>query len=259
MDLRGMVDIHSHILPGIDDGAQDWDQALAMCRMALSHGITTMVATPHIIAEVFENTPEVILGRCEALQKRLEAQGMGLKILPGSETHLDMRVLEWSHNSSLLTLNHGRYLLLELPTALFPPHLERFTDRLMERGVIPIIAHAERNVGVQADPNKLYPLVRRGVLTQITAQSLTGGFGRGAKRGAEILLRCHLCHVIATDAHSTTGRPPVLAAGVERACAIVGDELAHAMVTSIPAAVIHNEAVHVPLAERYQRRFSWFG
>jgi len=168
-------------------------------------------------------------------------------------------VLEWLQNGSLLTLNHGRYLLLELPMALFSPHLEPFIDRLLEQGVIPIIAHAERNLGVQANPNKLHPLVQRGVLTQITAQSLTGGFGRSARRCADILLRCHLCHVIATDAHSTTGRPPILVAGVERAQAVVGDELAHAMVTSIPAAIVHNELVHIPPPERYQRRFGWFG
>jgi protein-tyrosine phosphatase len=259
MEREGMVDIHSHILPGLDDGARDWDQTLAMCQMALSDGITTMVATPHILAEVFENTPEGIRERFEELQKRMEREVMGLTTLPGSETHLDLRILDWLKDGSLQTLNRGRYLLLELPTTVFPPGLDRFLDRLLEGGIIPVIAHPERNLGVQADPNKLYPLVQRGVLAQVTAQSLTGEFGRQAGRCADILLRCHLCHVIATDAHSTTGRPPRLQAGVEKASAVVGSALACAMATSIPAAIVRNEPVQVPPPARYQPRFRWFG
>lgn len=254
-----MVDIHSHILPGIDDGPPNWEQALAMCRMALAQGIRTMAATPHILAEIFENTPEIIRERFEELQKRLEAEAIGLTIRPGSETHLDLRVLDWQRDGSLQTLNHSRYLLLELPTALFPPHLEPFIDRLLERGVVPVIAHPERNLGVQANPNKLYPLVERGVLVQITAQSVTGEFGRDAKRCADILLQCDLCHVIATDAHSTTGRPPILRAGVQKASDVVGPMRAHAMVTSIPAAILRNEPVQVPAPKLYQRRSRWFG
>jgi protein-tyrosine phosphatase len=258
MDTWGMVDIHAHILPGLDDGPRDWQAALDMCQVALSQEISTIVATPHIMAEVFDNSAETILPRLEELQKRLTNAGIDLTVLPGSEVHLDVRILEWLKNGRVLTLNRGRYLLLELPTAIFPPYLEQFSDHLLASGVVPVIAHAERNLSVQTDPNQLYPLVQRGVLAQITAQSLTGDFGRSALRCAEILLQCRLCHVIATDAHSTTGRPPIIEAGVEKAQTLVGPLQAYAMVTSIPGAIVRNEPVDVDSPERYLRRFGWF-
>jgi protein-tyrosine phosphatase len=258
MDAWGMVDIHAHILPGLDDGPRDWQTALDMCQMALSQEISTIVATPHIMAEVFDNTPEAILLRLAELQKRLTDAGIDLTILPGSEVRLDVRILEWLKNGRVLTLNRGRYLLLELPTEIFPPYLEQFSSHLLASGVVPVIAHAERNLGVQADPNRLYPLVQRGVLAQITAQSLTGDFGRHAQHCAEILLQCQLCHVIATDAHSTTGRPPLIEAGMEKAQMLVGPLQAYAMVTSIPEAMVRNEPIGVDPPERYQRRFGWF-
>ena len=253
-----MVDIHAHILPGLDDGPRDWHTALAMCQMAFSHGISTIVATPHITAEGFNNSPETILPRLAELRKHLTNEGIDLTILPGSEVRLDARLLEWLKDGRVLTLNRGSYLLLELPTEIFPPYFELFCDQLLASGVVPVVAHAERNLGVQADPNRLYPLVQRGVLAQITAQSLTGGFGRLALRCAEILLQCRLCHVIATDAHSTTGRPPLIEAGVEKAQALVGPLRAYAMVTAIPQAMVCNEPLDVDPPEWYRRRFGWF-
>jgi protein-tyrosine phosphatase len=135
-----MIDLHSHILPGLDHGARDWDEALEMCRIAVDDGITTMAATPHV-SEIYPNSIESILEAVEELQQRLEDAGLPLEIVGGGDYHIRPDLAR----GNVLTLNeNGRYFLLEFPYHVIPPNSEYFVEILVKRGIVPIVTHPER-------------------------------------------------------------------------------------------------------------------
>jgi len=242
-----VIDLHSHILPGLDDGASTWEDALQMARMAVEDGIHTMVASPHLfqhryinLAEV--NRPEAIFEKISEFRQKLEAEGLALEILPGCDFPLSYEGLQLLEDNQVLTINDGkRYLLLEFPDSSLPPATEEICFRLNSKGIIPIITHPERHLIFQEMPNKLRRLIDLGCLVQVTGGSLTGGFGRGVARVAREMLRKGYCHVLASDAHNTRGRPPLLSKAVEEASSNVGRDKALAMVTTTPEKIIKGE------------------
>ncbi len=255
-----MIDLHAHILPYLDDGPKEWTQAVHMCKIAAQDGISTIVATPHILPGIYEYPPQVILQKIELLENLLQQEGITVGILPGSEIHVDPDLVSKLTAKQLLSINQTSYILLEFSFTLLPPSVEQFMQHLLSHHIIPIIAHAERNAEIQNDPNRLYSLTKQGALVQVTAMSLTGEFGKAAKKCGEILLQHKLCHIIASDAHSPHRRPPLLTPGVEAAAQLIGAEEALAMVTTIPQAVIKGEQIPVPPPELYNpaRRWSFF-
>jgi protein-tyrosine phosphatase len=252
-----MIDLHTHILAGLDDGPQEWKQAVQMCAVAYQDGIRTIVATPHILPGLFDYPPHVILEKIQHLQTLLAQEGIAVTILPGSEIHVDPDLRRKVEEKQVLSLNQTAYILLEFSFAKLPPAVEQTITQLVTQGIIPIIAHAERTVEIQKDPNKLHALVNRGAFTQVTAMSLTGEFGKAAQKCGEILLQHNLCHIIASDAHSPYRRPSRLSPGVEVAAKLIGEERARAMVTTIPQAVLKGEQITAPLPEIYTARRSW--
>jgi protein-tyrosine phosphatase len=215
-----MIDLHAHILPGLDDGAPDLGEALSMAWLAVEDGIVSLVATPHVTGDHYRTDRTTILSAVEQLNNHLDKYQIPLKILPGAEYRLEPDLPERLARGELLTLNDGgRYLLVELPAAFVPPYTERVLYELQLQGVTPIIAHPERNASFCRRPDLLQALVSRGVPAQVTAGSLTGMFGREAVRMAFYFLECGLAHFVASDAHSSVGRTPVLSpalAEVER-------------------------------------------
>ncbi|SHJ32989.1 tyrosine-protein phosphatase [Desulfofundulus thermosubterraneus] len=215
-----MIDLHAHILPGLDDGAPDLGEALSMAWLAVEDGIVSLVATPHVDGSRYRTGREAILSAVEQLNGQLNKYEIPLKILPGAEYLLEPDLPDSLARGDLLTLNDGgRYLLVELTAAFVPPYTERVLYELQLQGITPIIAHPERNVSFCRRPDLLRTLVSRGVPAQVTAGSLTGMFGREAARAAFYFLEHGLAHFVASDAHSSTGRTPVLSpalAEVER-------------------------------------------
>jgi protein-tyrosine phosphatase len=244
-----MIDIHSHILPGIDDGARDLEEALEMARLAVADGIRVMVATPHLFKHKSVdldaiNEKSVILEHIDKFRDRLAAEGIALEILPGCDVPLSADTLRLLVEDRVLTVNDGkRYLLLELPHFSIPPTLEDICFRLQSLGLTPIITHPERQPIIQERPERLGRLVDLGCLAQLTAGSLTGGFGRGIARVSRQLVKKGYIHLLASDAHNTRGRPPMLSQAVSVLSKLVGPEQARGMVTQTPEKIIKGESV----------------
>jgi len=254
-----MIDIHCHILPGVDDGAKTLEESLEMCRMAAADGVTTIVGTPHQHDGVYNTPSATILAKVELLNAALKQAQIPLTILPGADVYIDVNTQEKIANGEIMTINRTkRYFLLEFPSHTLPANIENMVFNLMLKNIVPVLTHPERIGEVQQHPNRIYDLVSLGVLSQITAMSLTGGFGRHAQKCAKLLVEHNLAHIIASDAHSIDSRPPILSKGVKEAAKIVGNDAAQAMVTTIPQRVISGQPVEdleapVPIRRR------WFG
>jgi len=254
-----MIDIHNHMLPGIDDGAQDWDQALTMARMAVEDGIEGVVCTPHCISGLFPNDRSSVLQAVKTLREKLAAHEIPLDVYPGSELRLDFELLGKINSGKVLTLNDtGRYVLIELPTEVLPPNLEHFFWELQSRHITTVLAHPERNAALIHDPAQLNSWVEMGVLTQITASSLGGRFGTAIQQFAVSLIEHQMVHLIATDSHGTRRRTPRLSKGYGLAREIVGEDMAQEMVNGIPKRILEGETVVPPCPIPLTGRKSWF-
>jgi len=264
-----MIDIHCHILPAVDDGPDTIEKSLRMAKAAVDDGIKTVVATPHAqpvslnrqYEVVYKLSPDKILEEVEQFNRALDEGGISLTVLPGSDVHIDYTLPDDIKNRKVMTVNNNnRYILLELPAFGLPRNLTDLIWKLKLSGITPVISHPERNEAVQEDVNILYDLIIQGALIQITAMSLTGGFGKKAQKCAVTLLNHNLAHVIASDAHSVGRRPAVLSRAVETAGKIIGHSHALQMVTGIPEKIIKGEhfPVHEP-EEKKHRFFAWSG
>lgn len=206
-----MIDIHCHILPGIDDGPKNWAESLKMAQIACKDGIRKIVATPHYIKGSYEPPVKEVLSLTKELNERIKKEGLQLEILPGMEVYMDPELPEWVKNEKVLTFNNERkYILIEFPPDSMSPQSERVFYELRLQGIMPILAHPERNEVIMKDPQKLFPFVEKGLLTQVTASSLHGHFGSGCRDTADFLLNHNMAHFIASDAHFVPGRMPEL-------------------------------------------------
>jgi protein-tyrosine phosphatase len=258
-----MIDLHSHILPGIDDGARDWDETLRMCRMAAEDGVETLAATPHIVEGLYPNETPQIAARLDELRSRLSAidGGGSPEVILGAEVRVGANLVERLAAGAIPTLNGRSYLLLELPYDILPPGLDRLIFQLKVRGITPIIAHPERNLRIQQQPELLAPLIHSGVLVQLTAMSVTGEFGERVRACSETILRGRMAHLLASDAHNAAKRPPRLTGGVEAAAKLIGREAAEAMVSGTPRKVLEGLPVEIPspgIEEKGRSRGWWF-
>jgi len=272
-----MIDLHAHILPDLDDGAETVEEALEMCRVSYKDGTKTIVATPHILPGIYENDRSTILSKLQELNEAIKKFGVEssefrvknfdsttqrpndlitqlpndsmtkLKILPGADVHFSSDILQRLEKKEIVTVNdQGRYLMVEFAFQGIPYQAEEVLFQLLTKGIIPIISHPERNMEIGQRPQRYYEMIRMGCLGQVTAMSLTGEFGPGVRRIAQKLLTNRLIHIIASDAHSTDGRPPILSAAMKAAEKIVGKEEAYKMVTDYPQAVLDGKKPNVP-------------
>ncbi|MES9665973.1 tyrosine-protein phosphatase [Bacillus nitratireducens] len=202
-----MIDLHCHILPGIDDGAQTVTDSLAMAQKAVQEGIHTIVATPHHQNGKYVNERTSIIHQVKQLNDELQQNEIPLKILPGQEVRLYGDLLEDYEVGKIVTLNEtDKYILIEFPSNHVPRYAEQLLYELRVKGMIPIIVHPERNAELIERPDKLYNFVSKGALTQVTAASLLGNFGKKIKKFSLQLVEHNLTHMIASDAHNTTFR-----------------------------------------------------
>ncbi len=245
-----MVDIHTHILPGLDDGAKSLAEALEMARIAVADGVSALAATPHVVSGLYDNPPELIREEVDVLNRYLAEEGIPLPILPGAEYRLEPDLPQRLNQGQLVTINDtGRYLLVELPFSLVPDHTEQILYEIQLQGVVPIIAHPERNPGLIRNPERLFRLVQRGVLAQVTTSSIQGRFGKTVKRTALNMLETGTAQVVASDAHSTRGRSPATAAAAQEIEARGGAEFAQTVLSINPRRIIAGEMVEPVLPE----------
>jgi protein-tyrosine phosphatase len=236
----GMVDLHCHILPGVDHGPATIDESIEMARVAVADGVGTVVATPHVNFE-FPTTPEAIRRGVELLSRRLRDEGIDLVVLPGGDYQLTPELL--SGREPIVTVGDaGRHFLLELPSNTLLPNLPDIIRRFVDRGLVPIVTHPEREVYLMRKPGHVAAMAKAGGLVQVTAGSLLGDFGDGARQSAEVLVKEGLCTVIASDAHWAAVRPPVLSAARERLDQLGGSGTADRLTRDAPAGIIRGEA-----------------
>lgn len=240
-----VIDIHSHILPEIDDGARSLEEAVEMARIAAEDGIEYMVSTPHMYNGLSHNPePSEILERVAALNEAINNPD-GLKILPGNEVHVSHDIAEQARNNRVTKINQRNYMLVEFPQLTVPVGADELFYKLLIQGVRPILVHPERNGQIQADPAIVAKYVQRGVYIQVTAMSVTGEFGPLARATAERLLRHNCVHFLATDMHRTKSRPPILSRGRDAAALVIGAAKAAVLVEDNPRAVINGETLRV--------------
>lgn len=234
-----MIDIHTHILPGFDDGARDWDAAVEMARGAVADGIGSLVATPHIYEGLEFISPRTILDKTAEFQKILEQRGIPLRVFPGSEVHLALDTPDQLRAGNLLTIadNH-RYLLVEMPFGALPRYTDEVLFQLQLDGVTPVIAHPERNEEFRKNPDRLVALIRKGCLAQVTGGSLRGNFGRNVEHSARQMVTSHLVQIIASDGHAPDRRRIRMASARELAGRLVGEPEATAMTVSRPNLIV---------------------
>ncbi|MGM7634667.1 tyrosine-protein phosphatase [Bacillus sp. Hm123] len=220
-----MIDLHCHILPRLDDGAESNASSLSMAKMAEKQGITKIVATPHHKNSIYENKKIDILLHVANLNYELRNAGINVEILPGQEIRMYGEFIEDFENGELLTVGgNSEYVLIEFPSGYIPQYAEKLLFDLQMKGLLPIIVHPERNQEILEHPDKLYKLVKNGALTQVTASSYIGYFGKRIRRLTEQLIEANLAHFIASDAHNTTTRPFHLAEAYERLQLQMGDD-----------------------------------
>lgn len=200
-----MVDIHCHILPGIDDGAKNLEDSLIMAKEAEREGIHTIIATPHLNSQ-YDNRKKSINGKVDELNQALKMHGINVRILPGQEPRIYGELLDDIEKDDIQTLNNSYYLFIEFPTNHVPRYTEKLLFDVQMKGFTPIIVHPERNSELIERPEVLYKFVEKGALTQVTASSLCGYFGKNIKNFSIQLIEANLTHFIASDAHNVVNR-----------------------------------------------------
>jgi protein-tyrosine phosphatase len=255
-----MIDLHSHILYDLDDGALTIHESLAMAQMAAEDGVRVIAATPHSPASTASRaySPALIRERIDQVNAALAAEGLPIEVVAGTEIAFEPGVVERLRRGEVLAYGRSRAILLELARNMFVPSFEDVVFALQIAGYRVVLAHPERIVEVQHDPNRLLPLIERGVLMQITAEALIGKQGELLRATAETLLMHGMAHVIASDAHGVPPRrSPRLAAARERAAELIGGEAAQALVTAVPAALLYDQPLRLapprPVTQRHGR------
>ena len=257
------TDIHCHVLPGIDDGAKGEREAIAMAEAAWQDGAATVIATPHQLGGNAHVTPATIRAAVESLNAALARAGIGLQVLPGADVRIEPELPGLLRRGEVVTLaDRGRHVLLELPHDVYFP-LDDLLASLAKQGLTGVLSHPERNKGMQARLETVEEVVRAGGLIQITAGSLTGGFGRSAKKMAEWCVRKRLVHFVASDAHDTTRRPFGLTEARDAVAALADAELADRVVCENPGRLadgleISSRASSRAASRPPSRRQGWF-
>ncbi|HRF43388.1 MAG TPA: capsular biosynthesis protein [Candidatus Competibacteraceae bacterium] len=235
-----MIDLHCHLLPGIDDGAPDLATSLDMARIAIADGITVTACTPHIYPGLYENTGSAIRQAVVELQIQFNAADIPLKITHGADTHLTPDLVTRLRQGQVPSLHDSRYFLLEPPHHIAPPRLAETVFELLAADYVPVITHPERLSWIEDHYMIFIDLVRQGAWLQVTAGSLSGRFGKSARYWGERLLDEGWVHILATDAHGVDRRPPLLAEGWQAAERWVGTEEAAHLVTTRPQGILDN-------------------
>lgn len=253
-----MYDLHSHLLPGIDDGAPDLATALTMARLAVAGGVKVQACTPHILPGVYNNSGPQIRLAVARLQEALDQEGIALRLVAGADVHLVPDVVGGLRSGHLLTLADSRYVLIEPPHHVPPARLVEMFFNILVAGFQPILTHPERLAWIRPNYGLIEQLATGGVWMQLTASSLLGAFGREPKYWSERMLNEGKAHILASDCHDAGRRPPNLLEGFSHASAALGETEAKHLVVTRPLCVLANQAPNMvppPLANGVRPEF----
>ncbi|PRX35687.1 protein-tyrosine phosphatase [Orenia metallireducens] len=251
-----MIDIHTHILPGVDDGAKELNESLEIAREAERQGVTTIVATPHYMEEGYGISPSETKQQVAELQAEIERAGIDVRVLSGAEVYIMPNLAKRVKEGMVTTINDSSYILIEFPMTKIPDYTDDLLYDLKVMGYTPIIAHPERYKEIQTDPNRLYYWIKSGVLAQLNAGSLLGAFGSKVKETAELLVDLNMVQLIASDLHSNTRRRECLEDGFTK----LEGRIAHRaeLYLQNAEAVINNDNVRVNGLCKYEKRRGFF-
>lgn len=202
-----MIDLHCHILPGVDDGAKTMEDSIQMAKMAVEEGITHLLATPHHMNRDWMNEKSKVKELVKEVQNEIDQESIPLTLFPGQEIRMYGDILDDIDKDKLLFTDElQQYLLIEFPTSTIPNYTERLFYDLLSNGKIPVIVHPERNRMIQEEPDQLKKLIDHGALAQLTAASYTGGFGKNIQKLSKQMIEANFVHFLASDAHNTNNR-----------------------------------------------------
>lgn len=240
-----MIDLHSHILPGVDDGSDDMDMSLKIANLYVENGINKVISTSHYIEGEVCNSPELLRKGIESLQYELDILDIPLEIYPGNEIYLTPNVVGKVLDGEILTLNDSNYVLIELPMKEMPIYVKEMIYELRLKGITPIIAHPERNSRIQEDPNILCEFINMGALAQLNLPSLEGLYGKSANNTAITLLQHNMIHFAGTDTHSNRRRSPKVRKSLEILSSLVSSEDFELITSKNAQSVLDNREIEI--------------
>lgn len=250
-----MVDIHSHIVFGVDDGAKTIEDSVAMLRIAAEAGTTDIVATPHSDLR-FRFNPQVVQERIAEMQSRM---GAAIRIHRGCDFHLSFEnIRSCLVDRTPFTINGGRYLMVEFSEKSIPTNIGDIFQEMIQRDITPVVTHPERNALLMGDLGRLAEWVRAGCLMQLTAQSFTGRFGKSAEANCRKLMNHRLVHFVASDAHDTEWRPPDMRESRKHVAAEYGEEVAERLFDTRPRMTLTGDYIECEEPEAPRREKSWY-
>lgn len=258
-----MIDIHSHILPGVDDGAKTMEEAVEIVEIASACGVTTIVATPHFMGLPADDYLSKIQKSADTLIKNISEKKICVDLIVGAEVLLFPELPEIVADYPELTIGRQKkYLLFEFPFDQIPPYVDTVLFQLLAKGITPIIAHPERHFVLQRKPQLVIDLIHKGVLTQCNTGSLLGKFGKSAQKSLLKLLDLEAVHAFASDTHSVPSRGVCsLAAGRKALEKRVGEDKTIEMMQTNPGKIIRGKSFSIALPEKRKKRlfFGLFG
>ena len=251
-----MIDIHCHVLPFVDDGAQNWEDSLAMASAAADDGIRQCVATPHWTGR--DGEADEFRSKLSELQDRLKQAGIPLRVHAGNEVILVPNLVDSLKAGTAFCLGESSYILLETAQLEYGAYIQQAMFQIQSAGYRVILAHPERMAKWHGNLGPLRDLIQRGCYLQMNATSVLGGFGREVQKASEVLLKRGWVSILASDAHSPRSRPQILSPAVERVSALIGAENARAMVVDHPSRILCNEMLpYIDLDTPEPKRSFW--
>jgi protein-tyrosine phosphatase len=250
-----MIDIHTHLLPQIDDGSSDWDESLAMVRQAVRDGIEGAVCTPHVLNVLDEPFESKVLFKFQQLQELIKKNGIAFSVWLGAEIHCQAK---FHPLSRMATINgNQKYLMMELPMGELPMDAGERLFKLTLEGITPVLAHPERNALVIKNRDLVYQFVMQGVMMQINAGSLTGEFGKTVRQTAFELVDRRMVHAVASDGHSAGTRPMLMRKARDLAADKWGKALAQRLFLENPRKMVQGESIEIeePLTVEIKKPF----
>lgn len=254
-----MIDLHCHILPGVDDGPKDWEMSLEMAKVAVDEGITHILATPHHMNRHWMNPKSEVLILVNELQERIDSENIPLTIFPGQEVRLHGEILQNIQKDEICFIDEfNQYILIEFPTATVPDYADRLFYEMQSVGITPIIVHPERNHAILKDPSILYEFVSRDILTQLTAASYLGLFGKEIEKLSTQLIEHNLVHFLASDAHNVTSRNFYMKEAFRKLEKEYGNEKVRAF-DQVTRDLVNGDVISIPEPEKIEKNKRFFG
>ena len=248
-----MIDIHCHIVPNIDDGAKNLDDALEMAKIAYNQGIRKIINTSHYHPNFSYIKGKELLSRVKEFNNILKLNNIDIEVFIGNELYYSEDIIEIIEQKEFYSLNNSRYLLIEFSPLNFPKNILDIIYEIKIRGYIPILAHVERYKKVQENVNLIYECINEGALIQVNSSSIIGKNGNEIKKVSDILLYNNMIHFIATDAHSSTRRRPIIKETYNYVVKKYGEKKAQTLFIQNPSKVINNEEIYIESPIRYEK------